>query len=174
MMFHVEQFYLQYCIIGRMFVACPRTRPEKRRAPDTCLSVCFTLDCVQFSQTDCAFCPFQSRQRQQNISLLCAHKADLSFAQIPNCSGLVFIELNGVQSERNNYLIIVSPHHHTTFPIPMRAISLQKVHLWMDISADCPNRGRRSLTKMDRLRNVQSSAWTLQQILSDKLPVLYT
>ena len=44
---------------------------------------------------------------------------------------------------------------------------MQKVHLWMEISADCPNRGRRSLTKMDRLRNVQSSVWTLQQILPD-------
>ena len=53
--------------------------------------------------------------------------------------------------------------------IATRAISLQKVHLWMEISADCPNRGRRSLTKMDRLRNVQSSVWTLQQILSGEL-----
>ena len=49
-----------------------------------------------------------------------------------------------------------------------RAISLQKVHLWMEISAGCPNRGRRSLTKMDRQGNVQSSVWTLQQILSDR------
>ena len=48
---------------------------------------------------------------------------------------------------------------------------MQKVHLWMEISADCPNRGRRSLTKMDRLRNVQSSVWTLQQILPDKLQI---
>ncbi len=55
--------------------------------------------------------------------------------------------------------------------ITQRAISLQKVHLWMEISADCPNRGRRSLAKMDRLRNVQSSVWTLQQILPDKLTV---
>ena len=38
----------------------------------------------------------------------------------------------------------------------------------MEISADCPHRDRRSLTKMDRLRNVQSSVWTLQQILSDR------
>ena len=29
-----------------------------------------------------------------------------------------------------------------------------KVHLWMEISAGCPNRGRRSLTKMDRPRTV--------------------
>ena len=36
-------------------------------------------------------------------------------------------------------------------PIAKRTISLQKVHLWTEISADCPNRGRRSLTKMDRL-----------------------
>ena len=55
----------------------------------------------------------------------------------------------------------------------MRAISLQKVHLWMEISADCPNRGRRSLTKMDRQGNVQSSVWTLQQILSDRLMKLH-
>ena len=60
----------------------------------------------------------------------------------------------------------------TFLQITMRAISLQKVHLWMEISADCPNRGRRSLTKMDRLRNVQSSVWTLQQILSDKLTIV--
>ena len=32
-------------------------------------------------------CPFQSRQRQQNISLGCAYKAGLSFAKIPNCGG---------------------------------------------------------------------------------------
>ncbi len=54
----------------------------------------------------------------------------------------------------------------------MRAISLQKVHLWMEISADCPNRGRRSLTKMDRQGNVQSSVWTLQQILPDRLHLI--
>ena len=54
--------------------------------------------------------------------------------------------------------------------ITQKAISLQKVHLWMEISADCPNRGRRSLTKMDRPGNVQSSVWTLQQILPDRLP----
>ncbi len=45
---------------------------------------------------------------------------------------------------------------------------MQKVHLWMGISADCPNRGRRSLTKIDSLRNVQSSVWALQQILPDE------
>ena len=32
-------------------------------------------------------CPFQSRQRQQNISLGCAYKASLSFAKILNCGG---------------------------------------------------------------------------------------
>ena len=32
-------------------------------------------------------CPFQSRQRQQNISLVCAHKAGLSFAKILNWDG---------------------------------------------------------------------------------------
>ena len=52
-----------------------------------------------------------------------------------------------------------------------RTISLHKVHLWMEISADCPNRGRRSLTKMDRPGNVQSNVWTVQQVLSDKLHV---
>ncbi len=55
-----------------------------------------------------------------------------------------------------------------------RTISLQKVHLWMEISAGCPNRGRRSLTKMDRLRNVQSSVWTLQQIFVRQPHRLYT
>ena len=33
-------------------------------------------------------CPLQCRQRQQNISLTCAHKAGLSFAKIPNWDGL--------------------------------------------------------------------------------------
>ena len=51
--------------------------------------------------------------------------------------------------------------------IRKRAISLQKVHLWMEISAACSNRGRRSLTKMDKQGNVQSSVWTLQQILPE-------
>ena len=32
-------------------------------------------------------CPFQSRQRQQNISLSCTYKAGLSFAKIPNWDG---------------------------------------------------------------------------------------
>ena len=50
---------------------------------------------------------------------------------------------------------------------------MQKVHLWMEISADCPNRGRRSLTKMDRQRNVRSSVWTLQQILSDEYGLFF-
>ncbi len=50
---------------------------------------------------------------------------------------------------------------------------MQKVHLWMEISADCPNHGRRSLTKMDRQGNVQSSVWTLQQILPDKYSLFF-
>ena len=33
-------------------------------------------------------CPLQCRQRQQNISLTCAHKAGLSFAKILNWDGL--------------------------------------------------------------------------------------
>ncbi len=33
-------------------------------------------------------CPLQCRQRQQNISLTCVHKAGLSFAKIPNWDGL--------------------------------------------------------------------------------------
>ncbi len=33
--------FLRCCIVGRLFVACPRS-------PDICLSVCLTLDCVQF------------------------------------------------------------------------------------------------------------------------------
>ncbi len=56
--------------------------------------------------------------------------------------------------------------HHLS--ASQRAISA-KIRLWMEISAGCPNRGRRSLTKMDRQGNVQSSVWTLQQILPDKL-----
>ena len=32
-------------------------------------------------------CPLQCRQRQQNISLVCGHKAGLSFAKIPNWDG---------------------------------------------------------------------------------------
>ena len=32
-------------------------------------------------------CPLQCRQRQQNISLVCVHKAGLSFAKIPNWDG---------------------------------------------------------------------------------------
>ena len=32
-------------------------------------------------------CPLQCRQRQQNISPVCVHKAGLSFAKILNCDG---------------------------------------------------------------------------------------
>ena len=38
---------LRCSIIGRLFVACPPS-------VDIYLSVCLTLDCVQFSKTDCA------------------------------------------------------------------------------------------------------------------------
>ncbi len=114
-------------------------------------------------------CPFQSRQRQQNISLLCAHKADLSFAKIPNCSGLVFIELNGVPSGRNNYLIIVSPNLSQHFAkIAKRAISLQKVHLWMDCGKRILWSWTQSKATKIRAAAVQSSVWTLQQVLPDE------
>ena len=58
-------------------------------------------------------CPFQSRQRQQNISLVCAHKAGLSFAKILNCersaTQFVFIELDVVHSERNKQVGVRCP-----------------------------------------------------------------
>ena len=42
-----RHFCVRCSIVGRLFVACPPS-------PDICLSVCFTLDYVQFSKTDCA------------------------------------------------------------------------------------------------------------------------
>ena len=58
----------------------------------------------------------------------------------------------------------------TFLKIIQRAISLQKVHLWMD----CGKRILWSWTQSNatkiRAATVQSSVWTLQQILPDKLP----
>ena len=109
----MEHFYLWCCIVGRLFVACPPS-------PDICLYVCFTLDCVQFSKTDCASVRF-------NVDN--GNKTSPWFA-----------------------------HIRLAYPLP-------KFRIAAVIFADCLNRGRRSLTKMDRLGNVQSSVWTLQQIL---------
>ncbi len=57
-------------------------------------------------------CPFQCRQRQQNISLTCAHKADLSFAKIPNwdasATPIVLSELDVVHGEENNQVDVQS------------------------------------------------------------------
>ncbi len=72
-------------------------------------------------------------------------------------------------NEKQSHIAHAIPNQQHFSKLPGRTISLQKVHLWMEISAGCPNRGRRSLTKMDRPGNVQSSAWTLQQILSGRL-----
>ena len=79
-MFHVKQFCFEMphrreivCCLpsftGHLLVGLPH----------------FELRPVQ--QDRLRICPFQSRQRQQNISLSCAYKAGLSFAKIPNWDG---------------------------------------------------------------------------------------
>ena len=77
--FQVKHPCLWCSIIGRLFVACPPSA-------DICLSVCFTLDCVQFSKTDCASVRFNV-DNGNKTSPWFAHKAGLSFAKIPNCGG---------------------------------------------------------------------------------------
>ena len=56
------------------------------------------------------------------------------------------------------------------FKIIGRAISLQKVHLWMDCSKRILWSWTQSKAIKIRAATVQSSVWTLQQILSDRVP----
>ncbi len=114
-------------------------------------------------------------QINQNAAQTAARCSTAAKQQEMACSCKFTVGKKIALSEIQN---VYSACYNVSF-IRKRAISLQKVHLWMEISADCPNRGRRSLTKMDRLRNVQSSVWTLQQILPefvhhDFLQKLYT
>lgn len=50
---------------------CPRTPPEKRGAPDICLSVCLMLDCVQFGQTGCVSVRFNLDKGNKEFSCGC-------------------------------------------------------------------------------------------------------
>ena len=49
---------------------------------------------------------------------------------------------------------------------------MQKVHLWMDCSERILWSWTQSKATKIRAATVQSSVWTLQQILPDKLPIL--
>ena len=69
-----RHFFVRYSIIGRLFVACPPTRPERRRAPDSLLVGLIHFGLRPVQQDRLRICPLQCRQRQQNISLTCAHK----------------------------------------------------------------------------------------------------
>ena len=79
-MFHVKQFCFAL-LYHREIVCC---LPSFSGHLLVCLPH-FGLRPVQ--QDRLRICSFQSRQRQQNISLTCAHKAVLSFAKIPNWDG---------------------------------------------------------------------------------------
>ena len=73
----------------RETVCCLPSYPTRKASGIGHLLVCllhFGLRPVQ--QDRLRICPLQCRQRQQNISLVCVHKAGLSFAKIPNWDGL--------------------------------------------------------------------------------------
>ena len=57
---------------------------------------------------------------------------------------------------------------HNISVIRKRAISLQKVHLWMDCSKRILWSWTQSIATKIRAATVQSSVWTLQQILPDR------
>ena len=80
-MFHVKHFCLRCCIIGRLFVACPPS-------VDICLSVCFTLDCVQFSRTDCASVRFNVDNGNKTSPWFAHISVGLLLPYIPNWDGL--------------------------------------------------------------------------------------
>ena len=74
--FHVKHPCLRCHIIGRLFVACPPSS-------DSLLVGLLHFGLRPVQQDRLRICPLQCRQRQQNISLVCEHKAGLSFAKIP-------------------------------------------------------------------------------------------
>ena len=73
----------------RKIVCCLPAYPTRKASGTGHLLVClphFGLRPVRLDRL--RICPFQSRQRQQNISLVCVHKAGLSFAKTLNWDGL--------------------------------------------------------------------------------------
>ena len=79
-MFHVKHFYFAM-LYRREIVCCLPSYPTRKASGTGHLLVGllhFGLRPVRLDRL--RICPFQSRQRQQNISLNCAHKAGLSFA----------------------------------------------------------------------------------------------
>ena len=66
---------------GRLFVACPPS-------PDTCLSVSLTLDCVQFSKTDCASVRFNVDNGNKTSPWFVCISVGLLLPYIPNWDGL--------------------------------------------------------------------------------------
>ena len=72
----------------RETVCCLPSYPTRKASGTGHLLVCllhYGLRPVRLDRL--RLCPFQSRQRQQNISLVRAYKAGLSFAKIPNWDG---------------------------------------------------------------------------------------
>ena len=53
---YVSRGTFLFVMLHRREIVCclPSYPTRKASGTDICLSVCFTLDCVQFSQTDCA------------------------------------------------------------------------------------------------------------------------
>ncbi len=85
--FHVKHFCFAM-LRRRETVCCLPSYPTRKASGTGHLLVClphFGLRPVRLDRL--RICPFQARQRQQNISLICAHKAGLSFAKILNCGG---------------------------------------------------------------------------------------
>ena len=83
-----HEIFLFAMLHHREIVCCLPSYPTRKASGTGHLLVIqphFGLRPVQ--QDRLHICPLQCRQRQQNISLTCAHKAGLSFAKILNCGG---------------------------------------------------------------------------------------
>ena len=105
-------------------------------------------------------------QINQNAAQTAARCSTAAKQQEMACSCKFTVGKKIALSEIQN---VYSACYNVSF-IRKRAISLQKVHLWMDCGKRILWSWTQSKATKIRAATVQSSVWTLQQILPDELP----
>ena len=83
-------------------------------------------------------CPFQCRQRQQNISLVRAYKAGLFFAKIPNCGGqqrsLFSLSWTQSKAKETNKLVSSALRERQRQGSRPRNLSHETMEIWLLLS----------------------------------------
>ena len=83
----MKQFFVM--LHHRETVCCLPSYPTRKASgTDICLSVCFTLDCVQFSKTDCASVRFNVDNGNKTSPWFVCISVGLLLPYIPNWDGL--------------------------------------------------------------------------------------